>query len=72
MDKRKFKSIMVYNNDTQSDLAEYLGISNQTFSRKINEKGNSEFGSAEIRLIKARYGLKPEEIDEIFFDKLVS
>lgn len=72
MDKQKLKSIMVYNDDTQSDLAEYLGISNQTFSRKINEKGNSEFGSAEIRLIKARYDLNPEEIDQIFFDKLVS
>ncbi|KFN92403.1 helix-turn-helix transcriptional regulator [Tetragenococcus halophilus] len=72
MDKQKLKSIMVYNDDTQSDLAEYLGISNQTFSRKINEKGKSEFGSAEIRLIKARYDLKPEEIDQIFFDKLVS
>lgn len=72
MDKQKLKSIMVYNNDTQSDLAKYLGISNQTFSRKINEKGSSEFGSTEIRLIKTRYDLKPEEIDGIFFDKIVS
>lgn len=72
MDKRKLKSIMTYNCDTQADLAKYLGISNQTFSRKINEKGGSEFGSTEIRLIKSKYNLYPEEIDEIFFNKLVS
>ena len=50
---------------TQEELAEYLGITNSTLSFKIN--GKNDFLRAEIQLIKQRYKLTPQEIDQIFF-----
>lgn len=72
MDKAKLKSIIVLNGDTQGILAKAIGCSQQTFSAKINEKEGSEFTQSDIRVIKERYDLTPDEVDAIFFKHDVS
>lgn len=72
MNKQKLRSIIVYNDDTQTKLANYLGMANQTFSKKINEKDGAEFSQTEIKLIKEKYQLSAEEVDDIFFSQYVS
>ena len=66
MNKAKLKSIMVLHGDTNKDIADLLGISEQSVSCKINENG-TEFKQGEITRIKDRYGLSPAEVDAIFF-----
>lgn len=66
MNKELLRSIMVLFGDTNKDLADYLGISEQSVCNKINENG-TEFKLREIRLIKRRYGLTSEQVDLIFF-----
>lgn len=61
---------MVKYGDSQKDLAIALGISLSRLNLKIN--GGADFRQAEILFIKDRYKLKPEEIDAIFFDEIVS
>ena len=48
------------------DLADYLGISEQILSKKINENG-TEFKQGEIKQIKIRYNLTADQVDLIFF-----
>lgn len=72
MNKRLLKSTMVAHGDTQVMLAEYLGITPFTLSKKINEKQKAGFTQPEISKIKEKYGLSPEDIDAIFFDLEVS
>ena len=57
---------MVLNGDKNKDLAEYLGISEQSVSNKINENG-TEFKQGEIRKIIERYNLTPDDYTAIFF-----
>lgn len=66
MNSNILKSKIKLNEDTQEELAEYLGITNSTLSFKIN--GKNDFLRAEIQLIKQRYKLTPQEIDQIFFN----
>lgn len=66
MNKELLRSIMALHGDTYRDLAELLGISEQSISGKINEKG-TEFKQGEIAKIKKRYNLTPEQVEEIFF-----
>ena len=66
MKKELLRSIMVLHGDTNKDLADYLGITEQSVSNKINENG-TEFKQGEIRRIKARYNLTSEQVDLIFF-----
>lgn len=67
MNKNLLRSIMVLNYDNNKDLAEYLGISTSTLSCKMNETNGAEFNQSEIRKIKTRYELTPDQIDQIFF-----
>ena len=67
MNKSRLKSIMALHGDTNKDLAELLGISEQSVSCKINENG-TEFKQGEITKIKDKYNLTPVEVDAIFFD----
>lgn len=67
MNKNKFVSVMKLHGDTQESLAEAIGLSVQRMNAKINSTGGAEFTMSEIRAIKIRYGLKSEEIDDIFF-----
>lgn len=66
MNKRLLRSIMVSHGDTNKDLAEWLGVSEQSVSAKINENG-SEFKQGEIAKIQKRYNLSPEQVINIFF-----
>ena len=71
MNSKLLRSVMVLHGDTNADLAECLGITEQSVSGKINENG-TEFKQGEIAKIKARYNLTPEQVDEIFFNLKVS
>jgi len=71
MNKKMLESQMKLNGDTAGTLSDIIGISRQTFSLKINDKG-SEFTQSEISSIKGRYKLTPEQIDNIFFTQQVS
>ena len=64
MDKARFNSVRVLHGDTQGRLAEALGMAQETLSRKLNEQG--EFSQSEIKAIKNRYHLTPDEVDAIF------
>ena len=66
MKKELLRSIMVLHGDTNKDLADYLGITEQSVSNKINENG-TEFKQGEIRLIRTRYNLTSDQVDRIFF-----
>lgn len=66
MRKELLRSIMVLHGDTNKDLADYLGITEQSVSNKINENG-TEFKQGEIRRIRTRYNLTSDQVDLIFF-----
>lgn len=72
MNKRLLKSVIVANGDTFQSLADYLGITIGTFSKKVNEKFKAGFNQPEIMRIKEKYSLTAEQIDNIFFTKEVS
>lgn len=73
MNKSKLKSIMALHQDTNKTLADSLGISEQSFSYKINEKvlpsgQKAEFTQGEIRKMIEIYNLTPDDVDAIFFN----
>ena len=70
MKKNLLAAKMKIYGDIQSNLAEAIGISTQTFNKKLNGTDGAEFSESEIRKIKKRYNLTPEELDEIFLIKL--
>lgn len=72
VNKNEFISKMKKFGDTQQDLADYLGISLSRLNAKINETDGAQFNQEEIKKIKIRYNLTPEEVDLIFFTKGVS
>ena len=67
MDKALLRSIMALHGDTNRDLSEYLGISEQSVSNKINENG-TEFKQGEIAAIRQRYSLTAVQVADIFFN----
>lgn len=71
MNKTELRIVMLRNGDTNKDLAEYLGITEQSVSAKINENG-TEFRQGEIAKIKDRYSLTAEQVTAIFFADEVS
>jgi hypothetical protein len=70
MNKAMLMSKLVANGDTQAALADYLGISLSCLNAKINEK--ADFRRRDIAMIRHRYNLSANEIDEIFFAEKVS
>ena len=70
MNTNKLRSVMVLHGDNGVKLARALGISQNSLSKKMT--GKSQFTQDEIWRIKKRYGLTPEEVDEIFFTQRVS
>ena len=66
MNKELLRSIMALYGDTNKTLAAFIGISEQSFSNKINENG-TEFKKGEIAKIKERYHLTCDQLDRIFF-----
>ena len=71
MNKNLLRSVMVLHGDTNKDLAEYLGITKQSVSAKINET-NAEFKQGEIAKIRDRYNLSADQVEAIFFGVKVS
>lgn len=71
MNCKLFRSLMVLHGDTNATLAEYLGLTSQSVSNKINENG-AEFKQGEIFKLKQRWNLDAEMIERIFFDEQVS
>jgi len=72
VNKNMFKSKMKLFGDTNAILAKSIGISPQRLSAKINETGGAEFVQGEIKKIKDRYNLTPDEVNDIFFTQKVS
>lgn len=66
MNRTLLRSVMVLHGDTNKDLAEYLGITEQSISAKINET-KTEFKQGEIAKIRDRYDLSADQIEAIFF-----
>lgn len=66
MNKELLRSVMVLNGDTNRDLADFLDISEQSVSNKINENG-TEFKQGEIAAIRQRYNLTADQVTNIFF-----
>ena len=71
MNSRLLRSIMALHGDTNKDLAVFLGLTEQSVSKKINENG-SEFRRGEISKIAERYNLTCDQVDRIFFAREVS
>lgn len=68
MNEKLLKIKMLEHDDTQSSLAEALGIDLCTLNYKI--KGvRAQFKQSEIQAIADRYKLKASEIQKIFFNK---
>lgn len=65
MNKKLLVSKMKLFGDTQADLANAIGCSSVTLNFKIN--GTTEFKQGEIVVIRDRYHLSAEEVDQIFF-----
>lgn len=57
---------MALANDTNNKLAECLDITVQSVIGKI--KGHQDFKASEIAIIKNRYNLSLNEVNEIFFE----
>ena len=64
MNDRKLRSIMVLNGDKVDDLANFLNISRQSLTNKMN--GKTEFTRAEMVMIKRRYKLNNDEFVKTF------
>ena len=65
MNGKELKAHMIRFGDTNSTLADALGIAGSTFSLKKN--GKADFTANEIRLIAERYALTSDEICATFF-----
>lgn len=65
MRPNELKAEMARHGDNGNTLASALGISYVTLSRKMS--GATDFTLSEITLIKKRYDLNSERVDDIFF-----
>lgn len=73
MNKALLKSIMTLHGDTVIDMAKFLCLSPQSVYYKMNETKmasgkKAEFGQWEIKQIKDRYNLSPDQVEAIFFN----
>lgn len=72
MNKNLLISKMKLFGDTQQMLADALDLSLTRTNAKINETDGAEFTKREITIIKIRYHLTADEVDQIFFAEKVS
>ena len=70
VNRQELKAVMARYGDTQADLAAYLDRSERAISDKIT--GKADFWRFEIEWIALRYNLSMEDIQRIFFTKLVA
>lgn len=64
--KNVLTSKMKLFDDTQEKLSEALNLSLARTNAKINGTNGAEFTPSEIIIIKTRYNLTAEEVDDIF------
>ncbi|MFQ7341609.1 MAG: DUF739 family protein [Turicibacter sp.] len=67
MNKNKLKGKIVECGFTYKKMANFLGVSETTFTAKIN--GKTKFSIDEAKELSARLCLNEDEILKIFFDK---
>lgn len=67
MNKALLRSKMVLFGDTYKELAQVLSLTVTTVSAKINQTHGADFTQREIQLIKQRYSLTNDEVNDIFF-----
>lgn len=72
MNKKLLRSEMVLHDDTNSTLANALGITPQSLSAKMNETNGAEFTQGEMNVIRTRYTLTDSKFIAIFFADCVS
>jgi hypothetical protein len=71
MNKNMLISKMKLFGDTQQKLADALGLSLARTNAKINGTDGAEFTMGEMQIIKNRYRLTADEVDQIFFKNTV-
>ena len=64
-DAKRFRSVMALNGQNQNDVAELLGITPVSVSRKLN--GESNFTQDEIMKLASTWELTGELMVDIFF-----
>lgn len=64
--KLRLQMLLTVNDLKLDDLADLLNITYQTLSKKMNE--HVDFTRTEIRLIKDRFNLTPDQVENIFFN----
>ena len=67
MNTAALKSVIVRNNENQTNLAEILKLNISALNARIN--GKMDFRRSEINKIRKHYRLSPEETIEIFFNE---
>lgn len=72
MNKTEFDYEMKKHGDTQTSLADAMGLSRTCLNQKINEKNGKCFNQPELKFLKVRYNLTDQRFVEIFFASLVS
>lgn len=72
MNKNMYRSKMALYGDTNVTIANALGISPQRNSAKLNGTHGAEYTCGEIAVLRERWNLTAEEVDEIFFKTQVS
>ena len=70
MNSNLLKAVIAKNGDTQSKLADAMGMQISALSQRMS--GRIDFRRSEIQFIKQRYNLTSEEVDSIFFEELMS
>ena len=70
MNSNLLKATIIEHGDTQTSLAEAMGILESSLSQRIS--GKIDFRRNEILFIKNRYNLTTDETDRIFFADVVS
>ena len=66
MNAALFKYYMVKNCETMSTLAAALGKCKVTVSNCVNGNAKSEFNRMDIKILKERWKLTPEQVDKVF------
>jgi hypothetical protein len=72
MNKRLFKVKMLLFGETNQTVADALHITPQRNSAKVNGTNGAEYTQGEIMILKNRWNLTPDEVDQIFFTNEVS
>lgn len=72
MNKKLYRAKMILNGDTNATVAKALGITQQRNSAKVNGTHGADYTCAEIKILRERWNLTAEEVDQIFFEREVS